>query len=387
LPKHHRSHETMAKRDFYEILGIARDADADVIKKAYRKLAMKYHPDQNSGDDTAEQKFKELSEAYHVLSDKEKRGAYDQYGHAAFEGASGGPGPGDSEFRSSFADVFDDLFGEFMGGGRRARRGPSRGADLRYNMEISIEDAYNGKKAKIRVPGTVACETCNGSGAEPGTKPQTCSACGGAGKVRAQQGFFTIERTCPTCQGAGQVIAAPCMTCRGAGRSQKEKTLSVNIPPGVEDGTRIRLAGEGEAGARGAPPGDLYIFLGITPHKIFQRDGMHVHCRVPIPMTTATLGGTIEVPTLAGKRARVSVPSGTQSGHQFRLRGKGMPALRGSGYGDMYIQVSVETPVNLSKKQKELLKQFDQTGGTRTTSPESEGFFKKMKELWEDLKD
>lgn len=375
----------MAKRDYYEILGVTRDADADSIKKAYRKLAMKYHPDQNPDDKAAEQKFKELSEAYHVLSDQEKRGTYDQFGHAAFEG--GGPSAGEGDFRSSFADVFDDLFGEFVGGGRRGRQGPTRGADLRYNMEISLEDAYNGKQAKIRVPGTVACETCSGSGAEPGTKPQTCNACGGAGKVRAQQGFFTIERTCPTCQGAGQVIAKPCKACHGAGRTQKEKTLSVNIPAGVEDGTRIRLAGEGEAGARGAPPGDLYIFLGIKPHRIFQRDGMHVHCRVPIPMTTAALGGSIEVPTLAGTRARVSVPAGAQSGHQFRLRGKGMPALRGSGHGDMYIQVGVETPVNLNKKQKELLKQFDQAGGARSTSPESEGFFTKVKEIWEDLKD
>ena len=374
----------MAKRDYYEILGVTREADADEIKKAYRKLAMKYHPDQNPDDKAAEQKFKELSEAYHVLSDREKRATYDQFGHAAFE-SGGGAGGGDP--RSSFADVFDDLFGEFVGGGRRARRGPTRGADLRYNMEISLEDAYHGKQAKIRVPGTVACETCNGSGAEPGTKPQTCNACGGAGKVRAQQGFFTIERTCSTCQGAGQVIVKPCVTCHGAGRTQKEKTLSVNIPAGVEDGTRIRLAGEGEAGARGAPPGDLYIFLSVKPHRIFQRDGMHVHCRVPIPMTTATLGGSIEVPTLAGTRARVSVPAGAQTGHQFRLRGKGMPALRGSGHGDMYIQVSVETPVNLNKKQKELLKQFDQAGGARSTSPESEGFFTKVKELWEDLKD
>ena len=320
---------------------------------------------------------------------REKRAAYDRFGHAAFDGASGGPGAGGFDFGTSFADVFDDLFGDFMGGGQRrgGRRQPARGADLRYNMEITLEDAYNGKQATIRVPGTVNCEPCGGSGARAGTRPSACGTCGGAGKVRAQQGFFTIERTCPTCQGAGQVIADPCPNCRGAGRVQKEKSLSVNIPTGVEDGTRIRLAGEGEAGARGAPPGDLYIFLSVEPHPIFQRDAKHVHCRVPIPMTTAALGGAVEVPTVGGSRARVTVPAGTQSGHQFRLRGKGMPALRGAGHGDMYIEVAVETPVNLSKRQKELLKQFNEQGGSRPTSPESEGFFSKVRELWEDLKD
>ena len=379
----------MAKADYYDLLGASRDASGDDLKKAYRKLAMQYHPDRNPDDQAAEQKFKEISEAYHVLSDKEKRAAYDRFGHAAFDGASGGPGAGGFDFGTSFADVFDDLFGDFMGGGQRrgGRRQPARGADLRYNMEITLEDAYNGKQATIRVPGTVNCEPCAGSGARAGTRPSACGTCGGAGKVRAQQGFFTIERTCPTCQGAGQVIADPCPNCRGAGRVQKEKSLSVNIPTGVEDGTRIRLAGEGEAGARGAPPGDLYIFLSVEPHPIFQRDAKHVHCRVPIPMTTAALGGAVEVPTVGGSRARVTVPAGTQSGHQFRLRGKGMPALRGAGYGDMYIEVAVETPVNLSKRQKELLKQFNEQGGSRPTSPESEGFFSKVKELWEDLKD
>ncbi len=383
----------MSKRDYYDTLGVDRGAAEDDLKKAYRKLAMKYHPDRNPDDKEAEQKFKEISEAYHVLSDKEKRQAYDQFGHAAFEGGAG-PGAGgfDFDFRSSFADVFDDLFGEFMGGGggrgRRGRRGPSRGADLRYNMEVTLEDAFHGKQAKIRVPGTQPCEACDGSGAKAGTRPRTCGTCDGAGKVRAQQGFFTIERTCPTCQGAGQVIADPCPDCRGAGRVQKEKSLSVNIPSGVEDGTRIRLAGEGEAGMRGAPPGDLYIFLSVKPHNLFKRDAMHIHCSVPIPMVTATLGGEIEVPTVDGGRARVSVPAGTQSGHQFRLRGKGMPALRGAGRGDMYIAVTVETPVNLNKKQKELLKQFDQVGsGSRSTSPQSDGFLAKVKELWEDLRD
>ena len=379
----------MAKADYYELLGAARDASDEDLKKAYRKLAMKYHPDRNPDDKGAEQKFKEISEAYHVLSDDEKRAAYDRFGHAAFDGRGAGAGPGDFDFRSSFADVFDDLFGEFMGGAARrgGRREPSRGADLRYNMEVTLEEAFSGRQATIRVPGTVTCEPCGGAGARAGTRPSACGTCGGAGKVRAQQGFFTIERTCPTCQGAGQVIADPCPSCRGAGRVQKEKSLSVNIPPGVEDGTRIRLAGEGEAGARGAPPGDLYIFLSVKPHRIFQRDAMHIHCHVPIPMTTAALGGAIEVPTVSGSRARVTVPAGTQSGHQFRLRGKGMPALRGSGHGDMYIEVAVETPVNLDRRQKELLKQFGEQEGARSTSPQSDGFFAKVKDIWEDLRD
>ncbi len=377
----------MAKRDYYETLGVTRDADAAELKKSYRKLAMKYHPDRNPDDAEAEAMFKELSEAYGVLSDEQKRSAYDQYGHAAFEGGGGGAGPGDFDFRSSFADVFDDLFGDFMGGQRRGgRRGPARGADLRYNMEVNLEDAFAGKQTKIQAATSVSCDDCSGSGAKEGTKPTICSACGGVGKVRAQQGFFTIERTCPTCQGSGTVIADPCKSCRGAGRVQKEKTLSVNIPAGVEDGTRIRLAGEGEAGARGAPAGDLYIFISVKPHPLFQRDAMNLYCEVPIPMSKATLGGSIDVPTLGGGRARVTIPHGTQSGHQFRLRGKGMPALRGGSKGDMYIEVSVETPVNLNKKQKELLKQFDSLG-TKSTSPQSDGFFSKVKDIWEDLKD
>ncbi len=375
----------MAKRDYYETLGVTRDADAAELKKSYRKLAMKYHPDRNPDDAEAESMFKELSEAYGVLSDEQKRSAYNQYGHAAFEG--GGAGAGDFDFRSSFADVFDDLFGDFMGGQRRgAQRGPARGADLRYNMEVNLEDAFAGKQTKIQAATSVSCDDCSGSGAKEGTKPVICSACGGVGKVRAQQGFFTIERTCPTCQGSGTVIADPCKSCRGAGRVQKEKTLSVNIPAGVEDGTRIRLAGEGEAGARGAPAGDLYIFISIKSHPLFQRDAMNLYCEVPIPMFSATLGGSIDVPTLDGGRARVTIPHGTQSGHQFRLRGKGMPALRGGSKGDMYIEVSVETPVNLNKKQKELLKQFDALG-TKSTSPQSDGFFSKVKDIWEDLKD
>ncbi len=375
----------MAKQDYYETLGVERGVSQGELKKAYRKLAMKYHPDKNPDDAEAEMRFKELSEAYGVLSDDQKRTAYDQFGHAAFEG--GGPGPGDFDFRSSFADVFDDLFGDFMGGGRRGgRRGPARGADLRYNMEVDLEDAFSGKQAKVQAATSVSCGDCSGSGAKEGTKPTICGACGGVGKVRAQQGFFTIERTCPTCQGSGTVIADPCTTCRGSGRVQKEKTLAVNIPAGVEDGTRIRLAGEGEAGARGAPAGDLYIFISVRPHPLFQRDAMNLYCEVPIPMMEATLGGSVEVPTLGGGRARVTIPAGTQSGHQFRLRGKGMPALRGNSKGDMYIQVAVETPVHLNKKQKELLKQFNSLG-TKSTSPQSDNFFSKVKDLWEDLKD
>ncbi|PWR20680.1 molecular chaperone DnaJ [Zavarzinia compransoris] len=379
----------MAKADYYELLGVARGASADEIKKAFRKLAMKWHPDKNPGDAEAEQKFKEINEAYSVLSDDDKRAAYDRYGHAAFEG--GGPGAGAGargfDFGSSFADVFDDLFGEFMGrGGQRGAggSGATRGSDLRYNMEITLEEAFKGKKTQIRVPSTVSCEACEGSGAAPGSKPTTCPSCQGAGKVRAQQGFFTVERTCPTCQGAGRIIKDPCKVCGGHGRVSKEKTLSVNIPQGVEDGTRIRLAGEGEAGLRGGTPGDLYIFLTVVPHALFRRDGANLFCRVPIPMVTAALGGNIEVPTIDGSRARVAIPAGTQTGRQFRLKGKGMPALRGGALGDLYINAVVETPMNLTAKQKDLLKEFEKAGG-KGTSPESEGFFAKVKELWNDL--
>ncbi|MEE8203268.1 MAG: molecular chaperone DnaJ [Alphaproteobacteria bacterium] len=375
----------MAKRDYYEVLGVGRDAGADDIKKAYRKLAMQHHPDRNPGDKQAEQNFKEAAEAYEVLKDDEKRAAYQRYGHAAFE--QGGPGPGgfDFNFTSSFADVFDDLFGEFMGQ-RRGGGGSARGADLRYNLEITLEDAFNGKRAKVRVPTMVVCGECGGSGAEGASRPVACSTCGGAGKVRTQQGFFTIERTCPACQGAGRVIGDPCKSCRGQGRVQREKTLSVNIPAGVEDGTRIRLAGEGEAGLRAASPGDLYIFLTLKPHRFFRREGANLYCRVPISMVTASLGGAIEVPTVDGTRARVNVPAGTQSGRQFRLKGKGMTPMRGAARGDMYIQAEIETPVNLTKRQQELLHEFKAAGG-KQTSPESEGFFARVKELWEDLRE
>jgi molecular chaperone DnaJ len=381
----------MAKQDYYETLGVAKGASADDLKKAYRKLAMQFHPDRNPGDKAAEHKFKEINEAYDVLKDDQKRAAYDRFGHAAFDGAAGAPGgfrpgAGGFDFGSGFADIFDEMFGEFMGG-RRGGSGAARGADMRYNLEITLEEAFQGRETRIRVPTSVSCEACGGSGAAKGSRPVTCQTCHGRGRVRAQQGFFTIERTCPACQGAGRVIEDPCRPCSGSGRVRKEKTLSVTIPRGVEDGQRIRLSGEGEAGMNGASAGDLYIFIGVKPHALFQRDGADIHCRVPLPMTTAALGGTVEVPTIEGTRANVTIPSGTQSGHQFRLKAKGMTGLHGRGRGDMYIDIMVETPVNLSKKQQDLLREFEKAGGTgaKATSPQSEGFFTKVKELWQDL--
>jgi molecular chaperone DnaJ len=376
----------MAKQDFYEILGVSKSASADELKKAYRTLAMKHHPDRNPGDKSAEQKFKEISEAYDILKDDQKRAAYDRFGHAAFE-QGGGRGPGDFGFSGGFADIFDEMFGEFMGAGRRGQGGPSRGSDLRYNLEISLEESFRGKQTTVRVQTLVSCDQCKGTGAEAGSRPVTCPTCHGRGRVRAQQGFFTIERPCATCQGAGRIIDNPCKACAGQGRTRREKTLSVNIPPGVEDGTRIRLAGEGEAGVRGAPTGDLYIFITITPHRIFQRDGANIFCRVPISITTAALGGSIEVPSVDGSRARVTVPPGTQSGHQFRLRGKGMSVLRSPARGDMFIEAIVETPVNLNKRQQELLREFEKAGDQVGTHPESEGFFARVKEFFEDLRE
>ncbi|MDP6351433.1 MAG: molecular chaperone DnaJ [Alphaproteobacteria bacterium] len=374
----------MAKRDYYETLGVSQSAEADELKRAYRGLAMKFHPDRNPDDPEAEQSFKEVSEAYEVLKDAEKRAAYDQYGHAAFDGKA--PGAGFGFTASSFADVFDDLFGDFVGGRRGATGGGRRGADLRYNLEVTLEDAYHGKSATIRTTSTVTCEPCAGSGAEKGSKPITCRACEGAGKVRAQQGFFSIERTCPTCRGAGRIIENPCRECRGGGRVNKEKQLQVNIPKGVEDGMRIRLTGEGEAGVRGGPTGDLYIFLAVAAHRLFRRDRANLFCEIPLSMTTAALGGTIEVPDLSGGRSRLTIPEGTQSGRQFRLRGKGMPSMRGDGMGDMVVQARIETPVNLTAEQKEILRGFEKAAG-KDTSPEAEGFFTKVKELWDDLRD
>lgn len=384
----------MAKRDYYEVLGIARTADDKEIKSAFRKLAKELHPDRNPGDDEAERKFKEINEAYEILKDQQKRAAYDQFGHSAFEGGGYGGGGGgagfDSDFSASMSDIFDDLFGDFRGGGgarrHKAHSGQERGSDLRYNMEISLTDAFTGKAAEIRVPTSVACESCSGTGAKKGTSPAVCSSCAGLGKVRASQGFFTIERTCPTCHGRGEVIADPCSECKGAGRNTKERVLSVNIPAGVEDGTRIRLAGEGEAGLRGGPSGDLYIFLTIKPHEIFSRDGADIFCNVPISMITAALGGQIDVPTVSGDRTRMKVPEGTSTGKQFRLRGKGMPVLRSKSQGDMYVQVEVETPKNLSRRQKDLLKDFDKASSDET-NPESAGFFAKVKDFFDKSSD
>lgn len=378
----------MDKIDYYELLECARDADGDTIKRSYRKLAMQHHPDRNQGNADAEHKFKEINEAYDVLKDPDKRAAYDRYGHAAFENG-GGRGAGDfGGGFGGFADIFDEMFGEFTG--RRGGGGANsatRGSDLRYNMQITLEEAFHGRNTTIKVPSSAPCEECDGSGAEKGSKPITCGTCHGRGKVRASQGFFTIERACPTCQGAGKVIEKPCRACQGAGRVRKEKTLSVNIPAGVEEGTRIRLTGEGEAGLRGGPSGDLYIFLSVAPHRLFQRDGANVYCRVPISMSSAALGGSFEVPCVDGTKARVAVPAGTQSGHQFRLKGKGMSVMRSAARGDMYIQAAVETPMNLTKKQKELLAEFDKAGKREDTNPETEGFFAKVRELWDDLRE
>jgi molecular chaperone DnaJ len=377
----------MAKQDFYELLGVPRDANADIVKKAFRKLAMTCHPDRHPGDKAAEQRFKDINEAYDVLKDEQKRAAYDRYGHAAFEnGGMRGAGGADFGFATGFADIFDEMFGEFTGQ-RRGQQSATRGNDLRYNLEITLEDAFKGQQATVRVPTLVACESCSGSGAETGSKPVNCPTCQGHGRVRAQQGFFTIERTCPTCHGAGRVIENPCRVCSGQGRVRREKTLAVAIPAGVEDGTRIRLAGEGEAGMRGGAPGDLYIFLAVKPHRFFQRDGTDIHCRVPISMPTAALGGSLEVPAIDGSRAKLTVPAGSQSGRQFRLRGKGMSVLRSPARGDMYIEVVVETPVNLSKRQQELLREFEEAGGGKNTSPETEGFFARVKEFFGDLRD
>ena len=381
----------MAKRDYYEILGVSKGASADEIKKGYRTKAKELHPDRNADNPKAEAQFKEANEAYEVLKDANKKAAYDRYGHAAFENGMGGGGGrpgagGQGDFASAFSDVFDDLFGDFMGGqrggggGRRA----ARGNDLRYNLRIDLEEAYTGLQKTITVPTAVECDTCHGSGAEGGAEPQTCPTCSGMGKVRAQQGFFTVERTCPTCNGMGQTIKNPCKSCHGQGRVEKEKSLSVNIPAGVETGTRIRLAGEGEAGMRGGPTGDLYIFIEVREHKLFEREGNNLFCRVPVSMTDAALGGDIEVPTIDGGRSRVKIPQGSQSGRQMRLRAKGMPALRGAGAGDMFIELAVETPVNLTGKQKELLREFDKLA--TDNNPQSTSFFSSVKSFWDSMK-
>ncbi|MGB5868686.1 MAG: molecular chaperone DnaJ [Albidovulum sp.] len=380
----------MAKRDFYEVLGIARGSNSDEIKKAYRSKAKELHPDRNQSNPNAEAQFKEVNEAYDVLKDDTKKAAYDRFGHAAFEGGMGGGGgrgpQGQGDFGSAFSDVFEDLFGDFMGGrggGGGGRSRASRGSDLRYNMRVTLEEAFKGIQKTISVPTALNCTACSGTGAEGGSEPQTCPTCSGMGKVRAQQGFFTVERACPTCGGAGQIVKNPCKSCHGAGRVEKERSLSVNIPAGVETGTRIRLGGEGEAGLRGGPAGDLYIFIEVREHALFQRESVNLYCRIPISITTAALGGEVEVPTIDGGRSMVKVPAGSQTGKQMRLRGKGMPALRGGGSGDMLIEIAVETPINLTARQKEILREFDQLGDNN--NPEGSSFFKTVRGFWDGM--
>jgi molecular chaperone DnaJ len=376
----------MAKQDYYATLGVARDAGAEDIKKAYRKLAMQHHPDRNPGDKQAEAKFKEASEAYDILKDDQKRAAYDRYGHAAFE-QSGGPGgfAGGFDFGGGgLNDIFDQMFGDMMG--RRGGGGRQRtGADIRQAVEIDLVEAFAGTKANLRVPTRVACEACNGSGSEDKTRgADTCPTCQGSGKVRTQQGFFLIERTCLTCGGQGRVIRNPCRVCRGAGTVQRERALQVASPAGVEDGTRIRLAGEGEAGGQGTPNGDMYVHVAVRPHPFFQRDGANIVMRVPLRMSQAALGGDVEVPVIDGSRAKVKITPGTQTGDQFRLRGKGFSVLRSAARGDMYIQVAVETPQNLTRRQRELLEEFEAESEKHAKgSPEHEGFFAKVKEFFE----
>lgn len=382
----------MAKRDYYDVLGASKGASADELKKAYRSKAKELHPDRNADKPEAEEQFKEINEAYDVLKDADKKAAYDRFGHAAFEGGMGGGqrggfGGGQGDFSSAFSDVFDDLFGDFMGGnGQRGggRQRATRGSDLRYNLQVTLEEAFSGTQKTINVPTSVSCEECSGTGAESGAEPQTCPTCSGMGKVRAQQGFFTVERTCPTCSGMGQIIKNPCKACAGAGRTEKDRSLSVNIPAGVETGTKIRLAGEGEAGLRGGPTGDLYIFVEVPEHTLFQREGPHLYCRVPVSVASAALGGDIEVPTIDGGRSRVKIPAGSQSGRQMRLRSKGMPALRRGTPGDMFIELAVETPVNLTTRQKEILREFDKLA--EDNNPESSSFFSSVKNFWDAMK-
>ena len=371
----------MSKRDYYEVLGVNKSADESEIKKAYRKLAMKYHPDRNQGDSDAEAKFKEASEAYSILYDKEKRSAYDQFGHSAVDGSSQGGG---FDFSSSqFSDIFEDFFGDssFFGGGGRRRKSNNRGSDLRYDISINLEEAYLGKKFKVKIPTQVKCDDCSGSGATKGSSPVTCNVCGGAGQVRSQQGFFSIQQTCPQCQGSGSMISDPCKSCRGAGRMEKTKSLMVTIPKGVDDGSRIRLSGEGEAGPNGGQQGDLYIFVNVNEHEIFSREENHLFAEIPISMIDATIGGSIELPTIDGGKARLKIPEGTQTGDQFRLKSKGMPNVRNGGVGDLYIQAKVETPINLSKKQIEILRSFKEIEDDKD-SPLKSAFFKKAKKFW-----
>ena len=365
--------------DYYELLEIERTADAGTIKSSYRKLAMKYHPDKNAGCKDSEAQFKAVSEAYDCLKDPQKRAAYDRFGHAAFQNGGGGHGGGTQDF-GGFSDIFESVFGEFMGGAQRGggRSAARRGADLRYDMEVTLEEAFHGKATEVTIDVSAQCDTCDGSGARAGTRAKTCQHCGGHGKVRAQQGFFVVERACPVCNGAGQVIADPCPDCRGEGRVDKTKTLSINVPPGVDEGTRIRMTGEGEAGARGAPAGDLYIFLHVTKHNLFEREGTSLFARAPISFTVAALGGSLAIPGLDGRTHEIKIPAGIQSGKQLRQRGAGMPVLQGRGHGDLVVQIDVETPTRLSNRQKELLEMFRETE-TGDECPDSQGFFAKLK--------
>jgi molecular chaperone DnaJ len=377
----------MSKRDYYEILGVSKDADEKEIKKSYRREAMKYHPDRNPDDPDAESKFKEATEAYDVLMDGEKRAAYDRFGHAGVDPNMGGGagGFGGGNFSDIFGDVFGDIFGG--GGGGRGRGGPQRGSDLRYTLDISLEDAVKGTTVEIRVPTLSACETCDGSGAKKGSKPTTCGTCGGAGQVRMQQGFFQVQQTCPTCRGRGQSISDPCGSCHGQGRVEKTKTLSVKVPPGVDTGDRIRLSGEGEAGPDGGPAGDLFVQMSVKQHPIFERDGKHLYCEVPITFVDAALGGELEVPTLDG-RVKLKIPAETQTGKLFRLRGKGVKPVRGGSVGDLLCRATVETPVKLNKKQKELLREFQESlgEGGHSQSPRQTSWFEGVKSFFDDMK-
>ena len=372
------------KEDFYKVLGVEKNASAEDIKKSYRKLAMKYHPDRNPDNKEAEEKFRQVAEAYEVLSDTQKRSQYDSYGHSAFENNGGGGGGHHGFGQSGFSDIFSDMFEDLMGGGAGGRRGQgvsNRGADLRYNLEVSLEEAFKGKKTKITFTTATACKTCNSTGSASKSQATRCSSCNGHGKVRMQQGFFAVERTCHSCQGLGQMIKDPCTSCRGEGRVSKEKTLSVAIPAGVEDGTRIRLSQEGEAGVRGGQAGDLYAFITIKPHKLYERQGIDLHCRIPIKMTTAILGGSIEVPSIDEVPVKVTIPAGTQTGAKFRLKGKGMLRMQSKHHGDLYIHTMIETPVKLNDRQKELMQEFASME-TKDSNPESEGFFDKIKNLF-----
>jgi len=375
----------MADKDFYEILGVSRNANDDEIKKSYRKLAMKYHPDRNKGDKTAEKKFKEVSGAYDILKDPQKKAAYDQFGHDAFRQGGMGGAQGFGDFAGGFSDIFEEFFGNGFGSTSR-QRGPSRGSDLRYNMSVTLQEAFAGKKTQIRIPSHVGCNLCSATGSADKSGPSTCDSCNGYGKVRSTSGFFSIERPCPTCGGEGTSIKNPCLKCSGTGKIKKQKTISITIPAGVDTGTRIRISGEGEAGQRGASNGDLYIFVNLQKDEFFEREEENIYCNIPISITTAILGGEIEVPTIEGKKARLAIPPGTQSQTQFRLRGKGMSVIRQKHRGDMYIETSVEIPVNLTSKQKSILREFEKEGGiSKVHSPKSQSFFKKIKEVWDDL--